>query len=149
MSKKEIKEQIEKKDPDNIINTDLKEKLEKEIVHYEFGDLVVTCSVCGHSSVLHTNVEGGIVLPNPLIATNSRAHFGLGCSNCKASLIMNFREAANPPSEEEIAKMREEREQAKNLLEEQNNNLKTEESDCEEQVDLPEPLNEEEIKETE
>ena len=98
-------ERAAKKDPDGLVSEEAKQKIESEPMHYKYADLVISCSNCGHDTVLDKNVEGGISF-RPL-ATTSKAHFGIACSNCGWSLLMHFKPAENPPEDQLIETMEE------------------------------------------
>lgn len=90
------KKKIEEKDPNNMLNDKVKEALEQDVINYLFGDLILSCSNCGADTILDRNIRGGISF-NPL-AADSRSHFGLGCSNCKTSLLLRYQDAEFKPA---------------------------------------------------
>lgn len=109
MGKKKVDKTVSEKDPRGMIQDRLEAKINAELTQYGYGDLFITCSNCGTDNLVNANVKStndkeeniGINV-GKVLGVNSRDHFGLGCSNCKTSLVIHFRDAVNPPEEEVV-----------------------------------------------
>jgi len=92
-----------------------------------FSDLAITCNAyvynketeeyepCGHvTKVDHPNGKN-IRFAFPLtLRTNNKQFLGLACEKCKSSIAIGFTPAAEPPSKEEIDKIKAEMEERTN-----------------------------------
>jgi len=75
---------------------------------FKYGDLAITCSNCGTTTLFDEesskNIEHGI-----LITPSSFGGFKLVCSKCGISMTLELIEAENPPKvEEDIEEVKEE-----------------------------------------
>lgn len=101
------------------------EQSEVEFKDFEFGDLCIACSACGHEEVFVKGLEGiRIDLP----ATNKH-ELVIVCSKCKNKLRLFYKESANI---EELRVERDARIEALKAVqasnEESNNEVKVEEN---------------------
>ena len=57
---------------------------------FEYGDLQMHCSHCGHSEVVEKGIKDGLQFVLP---TTDEHKLKLACSKCGISLLMNFKES--------------------------------------------------------
>ena len=57
---------------------------------FEYGDLQMHCSHCGHSEVVEKGIKDGLQFVLP---TTDEHKLKLACSKCGISLMMNFKES--------------------------------------------------------
>jgi len=69
-------------------------------VHFQFGDLYLNCGHCGADYALTTNVPGGIRFD---LLTTDQHDLTLMCKACDTKIKLYFKDAANPPTDEETA----------------------------------------------
>lgn len=106
LDKKLDKEVVEIVEQDTTLETPVEEVspegvpavVEVPPVVFPYGDLYVSCSACGKESLLSANIPGGISFD--LYSTDKHT-LRLVCPACESSHMLFFKEAANPPKEEE------------------------------------------------
>lgn len=102
MSKEKTKEERIKKVQSEIASM---VKPEGQVTSFKFADLVLHCGNCGHDEVLESNVQTGRQLRFLRAEDGQNGIIALACSECQNYILLHFVDAANPPTEEEIAKM--------------------------------------------
>lgn len=65
-------------------------KAEPTFKRFEYGDLTMNCSHCGHSEVVEKGIKDGLQFVLP---TTDEHKLKLACSKCGVSLLMNFTES--------------------------------------------------------
>ena len=64
---------------------------------WDYGDLQLTCSHCGHSEVVEKGIKDGLQFVLP---TTDEHKLKLTCSKCGVTLLMNFKESEEDTKKE-------------------------------------------------
>jgi len=90
---------------------------EPSFVKWEYGDLVMVCSHCGHTEVIEKGLKDGLQFVLP---TTSEHKLKLACSKCGVALDMHFTESDEETvvvAKEKYEKWLKEQEEAKTKAE--------------------------------